>query len=460
MSNGSLRQLLAVAVCLTALSSVAGAQRRTVMTIPLRSIVQGTAVNCSVSIAPITAAAGRTALDTTIVAVVSDSNPDTPVDSPVELTLLVDDQPLRTTSHSDTLASAPTSGATSHAYAVRARGIETPICVAGGGPTPAVDTLVKRVTEEQRVRLARTALVGDSWVILSLIKSVSGRIPTNEFFDLRLKFGGEVLPLGPSRRERDSTAVARAKRMAVDRIRAAGGDSAKLRVAVPNRRLLAQARTFEDSAEAADWGRDVSFQLRHLTLAHTAGRVHGWVAGSRLFTMANIDLNLNTTPDTSKSDSTNTSQKQPEITDAGFSVNYITSPVARSDRMGFAYGAFKVFNAKSYYGAGYGGLELRGSRLEGTMVTVSYLHRMYRDSTALTQKTSTGTDTTVTRELANTHNLFVEFFIRVPDVQILANLRIRGGVLYSLGRVPAGAVRPKPESRISISVPIVDLQRF
>jgi len=226
----------------------------------------------------------------------------------------------------------------------------------------------------ERVR-RRASTIGNSYVHLSLIKSVAGQIPTNEFFDLRFKF--------------------------------ATGDE------------------------------------------------------TDLFTTANIDIAL--------SQSLNDTLVNRRLTDAGLMLNgRIGKPTSSGESFPDADGqpsddpkyrilnrmtavgiGLKVFNTVPYAVIGVSGHELKGSPLEGSYVTVAGAMRAFKDP-----KIPFGEEPTdLTRPRAK-FNLYLEFFVRVPGVQFLDKLRVRGGILFPLAEdFPI-------ESRIVLSVPIVDLTRF
>jgi hypothetical protein len=247
------------------------------------------------------------------------------------------------------------------------------------------------------------AVTGQSFIILSLIKSIAGEIPRDEFFDIRLRLGGPA-----ARRQADI------------------------------RQELQTKKTAADSAE--------------VTL----------VSIPKVFTTASVDISLSTRASDSLSDTTSGKR----LTDASLAINWVVTKDygAIPDRIGSIMAPwFKVFNTQSYIGVGYNGLELVGSRLEGSTVAVGYLYRYYDDSSRVRTDTTIVTDpgtggmTTTIRDVfrARTrHSLFLEFFLRVPRAQFLDRIRVRGGVLFPLER------GLRPETRIVLSVPIVDLDRF
>jgi hypothetical protein len=94
------------------------------------------------------------------------------------------------------------------------------------------------------------------------------------------------------------------------------------------------------------------------------------------------------------------------------------------------------------------------------------LRRLYADSIVsgvaadTVRNPVTMQDTIIARNVfrdSPRYNIFLEFFLRVPRAQFLDRLRIRGGVLLPVGRA---ADKLRPETRITLSVPIVDLDRF
>ena len=209
--------------------------------------------------------------------------------------------------------------------------------------------------DSARVRKRTT---GTSFIVLSLIKSIAGAIPEDEFFDLRLRF-------------------------------------------MPSNKKLP------------------------------------------LFSLGSIDVSLSTRRDT-----LDNSNRGKLLTDASYA---LLVPLEKRkvdwiemDRLPFAGAVFKVFNTRSFLGFQAGAMEMTGSRLEGSSVTFSLLRDLYPRGEV---------DTTLAKTEART-NVLVEFFLRVPGAQFLDRLRVRGGVL-----LPFSATA-KPETRIVLSVPIVDLERF
>ena len=207
----------------------------------------------------------------------------------------------------------------------------------------------------------RKRIAGKSFVVLSLIKSIAGSIPEDEFFDLRLRFMPPVENRFP------------------------------------------------------------------------------------LFSLGSIDVSLSTRRDTLGS-----STRGKQLTDAGYA---LLIPLAKRpkdkdwvllDRLPFAGVVFKVFNTRSFLGLQGGAMELTGSRLEGSSVTVSLLRDLYPSGPVDSTLANTGART----------NAFIEFFLRVPGAQFLDRLRVRGGVLLPFKSTA------RPETRIVLSVPIVDLERF
>jgi hypothetical protein len=256
--------------------------------------------------------------------------------------------------------------------------------------------------EIDSLRLQR-AVKGSSFIMLSLIKSVAGKIPEDEFFDIRMRLGGPG-PRKPSDILKDlSKAKSRADSQAVDTMNK-----------------------------------------------------------SPAFTSASIDVSLASRA----SDSLTDTASSRRLTDATLALNWIvkTDYGRIPDRIGYIIAPwFKVFNTQSYLGAGYGGLELQGSRLEGSTVNFGYLYRYYDDSlkvrtdTVVTTDPGTGATSTEFRDVFRSrtrHNLYMEFYLRVPGAQFLDKLRVRGGVLFPLER------KLVPETRIVLSVPILDLDRF
>ena len=283
------------------------------------------------------------------------------------------------------------------------------VCLASlrKGEATSGDTLPQHVAnllqrEIDSVRLQR-AVKGGSFVMLSLIKSIAGQIPQDEFFDIRMRFGGP----GP----RNPAAI---------------------------RKDLLRSKTKADSEEVAV------------------------IDKARVFTSASLDVSLSTRA----SDTLTDTASSKRLTDASLALNWIVkADYGRvPDRIGFIIAPwFKIFDTQSYLGLGYGGLELAGSRLEGSTVAFGYLYRYYDDSlrvgtdTVTTVDPGTGTPTTTVRDAFRSrtrNNLYMEFYLRVPGAQFLDKLRIRGGVLLPLER------KLVPETRIVLSVPILDLARF
>jgi hypothetical protein len=200
---------------------------------------------------------------------------------------------------------------------------------------------------------------GKSFIILSLIKSIAGAIPEDEFFDIRLRFMPSIKNRLP------------------------------------------------------------------------------------LFSLGSIDVSLSTRRDTLGEE-----DRSKLLTDASYA---LLIPLERrkpdtlpADRLPFAGAVFKVFNTRSYLGIQAGAMELSGSRLEGSSVTFSLLRDLYPSGPV---------DTTLASPQART-NALIEFFLRVPGAQFLDRLRVRGGVLLPFSD------DARPETRIVLSVPIVDLERF
>jgi hypothetical protein len=179
-------------------------------------------------------------------------------------------------------------------------------------------------------------------------------------------------------------------------------------------------------------------------------------SASRLFTLGNLDVALSQA-------ATDTANRK--LTEGGFSFNLLfqqsTSKRKIEDSNGnlkpipqrgtYAGLGFRIFNTVQFLNLfTIGGVELLGSTLEGSSASVSYVHRMYRNPSIPVGTTDT---TNALRPRAD-NNLLIDFFLRVPGVQFLDRLRLRGGLLLPL---------KKPysmESRIVLTVPIVDLQRF
>lgn len=305
-----------------------------------------------------------------------------------------------------------------------------------------VDALVLQDSTSLDSVRSRVGLRGNSYVILSLIKSIAGEIPDDEFFDIRLKLGGDFGDRGTSA----------SRRLTADSlvVRAA-------RVAAEYRTLTAEADTGSDTVAAqrarkrADKARREAEDLLGDAEDARQGKAPFFLP-ARLFTLANLDVALSSRRD-QQTDTNGTIQETREserLTEAGLSINYIVTSAWRDDipdRLGFLQAQYKVFDTRSFVGAGYGGLELRGSRLEGSMVTVSYLRRLYSDSI----RTAGGT----LAKIENRDYGFLEFYIRVPGVQFLDRLRVKGGIL-----LPLSGDQERTQYRVTLSVPITDLARF
>ena len=410
----------------------AGAQRYTTIAVKDSGIILARPGRCSVTMRD-TKPGNAVAFDTVEVTVVDTEEEAVITKLPIALELLVDGTVVEAWSPGDSLPHLYVTGARVNerkTIAVRRADTPLPLCVVG----------------PQFVQIVPDS--GNSWVILSLIKSISGLVPPNELFELRLKFGGGFPVHDPARS--DSAVVHRAKVAAVAQLEA----TKYAMLDAKQKERLARARSFDDTANVADW--------RHFAPWYVERGPTRWVrrwphfSTARVFTMASADLNLSTETDTAGRDTT----RQLAIPDGGFSLNYIVSTQPRTDRMLFANGAFKIFNGRNYVGGGFGGMELEDSRLRGTLLTVTYLYGLYRDSISVVAKTTDGKDTTVTKELYRRHNILLEFYVRAPGLNLLDRLRIRGGLMFPFGRVPVGQQRLHPETRITVSVPIVDLIPF
>lgn len=182
-------------------------------------------------------------------------------------------------------------------------------------------------------------------------------------------------------------------------------------------------------------------------------------SGSWGFTMANIDIALSQ----GSGDTLNR-----RLTEGGLTLHLaphkdncavhrcLDGPDARKnreirDREMALGGGYKIFNGVSYFQLGYGGYELMGSALEGSFATASWAHRLLANPTVPPDASEEVKAALRPRAL---DNLLIEFFIRVPRVQFLDRIRIRGGILLPF----KGGF--DPESRIVLSVPVVDLLRF
>lgn len=383
-------RVLSIAVLILCLNRVVDAQVTATLALRGSAVAAGLPNTCSSELRPGGDVDAPATVDSIRVRVVNDSTPASGTPSPARLVVLVGADTLGELRVGDTVATfTDTSRTPGRTLIVTRRDSQTALCAVDLRPIfgriitdPIVRQLVARDSAQLDSLRNRQRLRGNSFIVLSLIKSISGEIPDAEFFDLRMKFGGEV------------------------------------RRGEPRGKGL------------ASW---ISRQYRKVD--------------ARLFTFASLDVSLSTRADTSAADSL-----RRRLTDATLSLNLMLSGDSSvlSPRTSFISAPyFKVFNTKSYLGAGYGGLELRGSRLEGTMVQVSYLYQLYPDSA----QTTTGNATSFEKVKQRNH-VFLEFFVRVPGAQFLDRLRLRGGVLLPVGR------RVRPETRIVLSIPIVDLDRF
>ena len=428
-----------------AVPRVSAGQQRGSITVSVNRVI-GTGGKCSATAMRTTAGQGLP-MDTVVVKVVADTGTDARVKTPLTLILLRDAIPVDSLLPSaDTiLYTAVSTPAVVASYSVRPRGGRD-ICSLALAATepPLADTSVhaRQATADSLERMGqyrRAEETGNSFVILSLIKSISGEIPNDEFFDIRMKFGRASKhydPLLADSAQRSAAALRVAAQRAADR--------------------YAITKTPEDSAKraAAEYlAKSATWRANRMTQAFSD-------VGSRIFSFASIDVALSTRVDTGKAD-TVTNRR---LADAQLSLNYIVvRPSSRSiipDRIGYVGGIFKVFDTRSFLGVQYGGLELRGSRLEGTSVQVAYLRRLYADSVLVAPGVPAGTNTPAKDpEYATLHNrnyAYVEFYIRVPRAQMLDRLRVRGGLLMPIG----SGVRERTSYRVTLSVPIVDLTRF
>lgn len=500
--------LTAAAVAAAPLRARLSAQTSLTITLRDSAIAKGIKNSCWFRMGPIPIAASGTADDTVHLQFVANSSDTTPSTTPLRLTVRAgagtgEVEQVRAGEHSIPLPFP------SRTLPVGRVVVSTPsqpeLCVvAFDDPSPARQE--DSATTAFRDSLA---LVGNSYIILSLIKSISGEIPQREFFDLRMKFGGEITV--------DTAAIgARARRRAVaagygrrlDYLRRLRGDTAKWfeRVGDRQKRRLeaeverasvsggtpAQQKSNPTDPEAsAKRRRDsakVEFEIRRdsvlATLDDSIARLERArdravdsvalkparrpITIDRAFLLSNFDIAF-----TPSDDSTPPANRRFPLSDAGLTVNYTFLVPGRGrlpQRMAFASFGAKVFNFKSYYGPNIGLLEMRGSRLEGTYVTVGYARPLYRDSALVVDSnrvlpaallgsaTSRVAPPPLERyERLTNHNLYGEFFVRVPHAQFLDRLRIRGGLIYPIG--PRNRFSG-PEARLTLSVPVVDLDRF
>lgn len=450
-------------------------------------------------------------------------------------------------------------------------------------PLPSGDSLVAQLAARDSIRRdslqKRASITGNSYVILSLIKSVAGEIPTDEFFDLRMKLGGgwgtdrdlairakefslrrlakvkirsathawarvrldsvevdrrrndaqahhrdtlllkqalavdsqarilrdsaDQLTLGLRRRQlaadsaradavshladsllrqrlqnRPATdtgknarqpdtvgrridslsRVADSLRLSAARRKAAAATDSVTRLSRAADSLAAYARALRSEIPESTYHNDsviaraLSYAADSLTNAAAAARDTGatrlenfW---HRYFVVAAIDVALSTARDTTAKDSLSR-----RLTDATLGIDYTWTPPPEGpvpDRIGFIGPLFKVFNTRSYVGPAIGGLEMRGSRLEGSSISLSAMYRLYAQS-----RDSTVNGVTATGPLIrNRWYGYLEYYIRVPGVQFLDRLRVRGGLLLPFG------TQESVTYRVVLSVPILDLTRF
>jgi hypothetical protein len=390
-------------------------------------------------------------MDTIDLAVVDSSGK--PAKTPVELSLVIAGKIVKTLSvDSSALAyvTAKDEDAESDVAVATTAGAHR-LCSVGPRKIPS-DSILAAIGKADAHRLAFDSVAGDSWLILSLIKSISGEIPINEFFEARFKFAGTP-PLTAD--YGCDSAIRLAKLRAVTRV-SRDTTAAQLAFAAPKSRLLSMARTFDDTAKAAEWRRDLPggyARCGQNAIERTVLSQFNW---QRYFTAAAVDLPL----------STDTASRY-QIDDASFFLNWIVTsrptPDSMPPRMTYLAGGFKVFDSRSYLGVGLGSMELKSSLLEGTSINVMYLHGFARDSTCTEacQQSKTAVDSSKNRiPLWDRDNLYLEVFLRVPKVQVFDRVRVRVGLLYPFGPAPAGEIRRQPEAKITLSVPIVDFLRF
>ena len=422
------------------------AQQRGVISVTEKKVL-GTGGECTATATPTQVTAGPP-FDTIVVRVVADTGKDVIRRSPLTIVLWrngipLDSLPNATESILQSVATSPTATVT---YTLRASGARDlcRLALAATSPPVADTTQAARLATadslERAAKHKRAAETGNSFVILSLIKSISGQIPEDEFFDLRMKFGGDF-------GDYDAAAADSAHRAALE----------LSAVADRLEEAFAETRTAADSVKATNARRRANMASAH---AERAAQASFWTP-SRIFSFASIDVALSTRVDTGQID-TVTNQR---LTDAQLSMNYIVTGPPRTkipDRIGYAGALFKVFDTRSFLGIQYGGLELSGSRLEGTSVNVAYLRRLYPDSVQVQPgkpadpQTNTPATAPVYAVIHNRNYAYTEFYIRVPGAQFLDRLRVRGGLLLPIGK----GTRERVTYRVTLSVPILDLTRF
>jgi hypothetical protein len=237
-----------------------------------------------------------------------------------------------------------------------------------------------------------------NFVNASVIKSIAGEKPSNEFFDLRFRV--QIFD-GPGHVDT----------MVVDTVAAGSGGKLQTREVhvgpngMPGKQLKIHPRQ--------PWS---------------------------LFTISAIDVALSTVIDSTSSDS-GVQRERRKLTEATLAVEVGLPAVVRmSDnkvvrfRRYFFGPLIKVFSADPYYGISGGSVELEGSAFRSSYLFTALIRRFYPNP-----------------EL-RLHNFYVEFYLRSKSVDFFKILSLRGGVLFPLGK---DAARQGVTSRIAIEVPVV-----
>jgi hypothetical protein len=237
-----------------------------------------------------------------------------------------------------------------------------------------------------------------NFVNASVIKSIAGEKPSNEFFDLRFRV--QIFD-GPG--HVDTTVV--------DTV--AAGPGGKL-----------QTREVHVGSRGIS-GKQLKVHMRQ-----------PW----SFFTISAIDVAMSTVIDSNSSDSAAQRERQ-KLTEATLALQVGLPAVVRmSDnkvvrfRRYFFGPLIKVFSADPYYGLSGGSVELEGSSFRSSYLFTAFLRRFYPNP-----------------EL-RIHSFYVEFFLRSSRVDFFKILCLRGGVLFPLGK---DAARQGVVSRIAIEVPVV-----
>jgi hypothetical protein len=280
-----------------------------------------------------------------------------PAGSPVSLTLKVDTTSIGTLIAGD--ARLPTGAPVGKFATGTIRVVKTDdgrqVCWVALAPARSLadSVMLGRIRSAQRElenRRAWAEVTGQSFLILSLIKSIAGEIPEDEFFDIRLKF---ALPL-------DSTHLARV--LAGEPLRAS---QRRVRdsVAALQKRQMDSLGVIRDTALHARI--QDSLKAAHRMTRDSLKAAQKYTFSSlgydnpprlRLFTTASLDVSLSSrsTADTTAADST----RGKRLTDASAALNWTIGPDYSLFPVRTGYASvpyFKIFNANSYLGVGYTG---------------------------------------------------------------------------------------------------------